>query len=172
MAEAFPGLPDSARLWVFGLSRPLSEAEEGQLLAQVDRFLSGWKAHGQPLAAARDWVEGRFLWVGVDERIAPPSGCSIDALLRDLRTLEEAMGVEMIAGGALWIREAEGGVRRLSRLEFKDGVAKGWIQPSTPVFDLSLTRVGELRSGQWERPASESWHRRYWEERSPAPDPS
>jgi hypothetical protein len=163
--EVFPALPDEARFWAFGVSRPLSPDEEEALLIRVDAFLSAWKAHGHPLSAARAWVEKRFLWVAVDERIAPPSGCSIDALVRSLRELEGELGVEMVGGGALWIRDGEAGIQRVSRAEFKQGVADGWIVPSTPIFDLTLTRVGEVRGGGWERPAGESWPRRYWMER-------
>jgi hypothetical protein len=34
------------------------------------------------------------------------------------------------------------------------------VTPSTPVFDNTITTVGELREGAWERPAAESWHGR------------
>jgi hypothetical protein len=156
-------LPDSARLWTFGVSRPLSEAERGRLLETVDGFLEGWQAHGHPLAAAREWRHERFLLVGVDERVEPPSGCSIDALVRALRGLEEELGVEMVGGAPVWFREEGpgGGVRRVSRPDFKAAAAEGRITSETPVFDLSITRLAELREGLWELPAGESWHRRY-----------
>jgi hypothetical protein len=156
-------LPDSARLWIFGVSRTLSGDEEARLLEAVDAFLEGWKAHGYPLAAAREWRYNRFLLVAVDERIEPPSGCSIDALIRNLRGLEEELGAEMVGGAPVWYREeAQGGeIHRISRPDFKAAAADGRITPETPVFDLSLTRLGELREGRWELPAGESWHRRY-----------
>lgn len=156
-------LPDSARLWIFGVSRPLSGDEEARLLGAVDAFLEGWKAHGHPLAAAREWRHGRFLLVGVDERVEPPSGCSIDALVRTLRELEESLGIEMVGGAPVWYREGGSGgeIRRASRPDFRAAASEGRITRETPVFDLSITRLGELREGRWELPAGESWHRRY-----------
>ena len=160
--EAFSGLPDSGRLWVFGVSRPLSDEEEGRLLAEVDAFLEGWAAHGAPLSAARDWRYGRFLLVAVDNRVTPPSGCSIDALVHRLKGLEEALDVEIVGGAPVWLRDPDtGDVTRLSRPDFKARAGRGEIPADTVVFDLSVTEIGELRLGRWELPARESWHRRY-----------
>lgn len=160
--DPFAPLPDSARLWTFGVSRPLAEEEERRLLSTVDRFLEGWKAHGQPLAAARDWRLGRFLLVALDERVEPPSGCSIDALVRTLRGLEGELGIEMVGGAPIWYREGgpDGPVRRIDRPGFKAAAARGEIGGDTVVFDPSLTRLGELREGRWELPARRSWHQR------------
>jgi hypothetical protein len=163
--DVLAGLPDSARLWVFGMSRPLEAAERARLLGEVDGFLERWKAHGHPLAAGSSWEYERFLLVGVDDRITPPSGCSIDALVRALREIEEELDVEMVGGAPVWYREGgpEGELRRVSRSDFRNRVREGEITPDTIVYDLSLTRVGELRDGRWELPARESWHGRYFE---------
>lgn len=159
----FPNLPGSARLWIFGVSRSLDAEEEGRLLERVDVFLQRWKAHGNPLSAARDWRYGRFLLVAVDDRVTPPSGCSIDALIRELRTLEAAFSVEIVGGAPVWLRArgTGGPIRRISRRELREEVQAGSVGPETIVFDLSLTRVEELRAGSWELPARSSWHARY-----------
>lgn len=161
--EAFPHLPDSARLWAFGVSRPLTAQEEARLLERVDAFLEGWKAHGHPLSAARDWRYGRFLLVAVDDRITPPSGCSIDALVRELRVLEGDFAAEIVGGAPVWFREGgpDGTIRRVSRAEFRQKARAGEVRPDSVVFDLSLTRVDALRAGNWELPARSSWHGRY-----------
>ncbi len=153
-------LPDSARLWIFGVSRPLNPAEVQSLLDRVDGFLSSWAAHGHPLAAARNWVEGRFLMVGVDDQVEPPSGCSIDALLRILAEVEREIGVEILGNAPVWYRDVEGAPVRVSRPMFKERAALGSIDGDTPVFDLTLTRVGDLRAGRFERPARDLWHAR------------
>jgi hypothetical protein len=159
----FRHLPDTARLWTFGVSRPLEPGEESRLLGVVDRFLEGWKAHGHPLAAAREWRYGRFLLVAVNDRVTAPSGCSIDALIRELKGLEKELGVEMVGGSPVWFREGGPGgeIRRLSRPAFKAAAEAGKVTPNTVAFDLSLTRLAELRAGKWELPAGRSWHARY-----------
>jgi hypothetical protein len=153
-------LPNSARLWVFGASRPLAPGEEARLLAEVDGFLEGWKAHGHPLAAARDWRYGRFLLVAVDDRVTPPSGCSIDALVRRLKGLEEEFDVDLVGSAPIWFRDGDE-IRRVSRPDFKALARDGEVDAETVVFDLSLTRLDALRAGKWETRAAESWHRRY-----------
>jgi len=160
---SFAGLPDSARLWSFGVDRELTVEERGRLLSEVDAFLSVWKAHGHPLAAAREWRHERFLLVAVDDRIEAPSGCSIDALSRILRGLESALALRIMGGGDIWMRQTgvEGGIVRISRGEFRERAARGEVDANTTVFDLALTQLGELRSGRWELAAGESWHRRY-----------
>jgi hypothetical protein len=125
----------------------------------VDDFLEDWAAHGSPLDAARDWRHGRFLLVGVDERAAPPSGCSIDAMVRVLKGLEERLGVRLVDHSPVWYREG-GEVRRVSRPEFLARARRGEVGLDTVVFDATLTRVGELRAGRWEVPAGEAWHAR------------
>ena len=92
----FDAMPDTARLWIFPATRPLSAAEGERVLAETDAFIAGWAAHGVPLTAARDLRHERFLSVTLD----------------------------------------------------------------TIVFDNTITRVGDVRSGRWERPAADAWHGR------------
>lgn len=155
----FSELPDDARLWVFGSDRTLSDAEERRLLEAVDRFLEAWNTHGKPLSAAREWRHDRFLLVGVDESTAPPSGCSIDSMVHLLQELEGDLGVTLVDNAPVWFREGDE-VRRTSRADFLARAREGVVDLDTPVFDNTVTRVGGLRRGKWERPARESWHRK------------
>ena len=162
-SHLFSRLPDLSRLWVFGAGRSLSPEEESRLLASVDGFLEGWKAHGHPLVAAREWLYHRFLLVGVDDKVTPPSGCSIDVLVNSLRVLEAELGTEIVGDASVWYREngREGEIQKISRTGFRKLAEKGLVSGDTIVFDLSLTRVGELREGRWESLARQSWHRKY-----------
>jgi hypothetical protein len=152
-------LPDEARAWVFAAERALGPDEAEKLLASVDAFLDGWQAHGSPLTCARDWRYDRFLIVAVDERTAPPSGCSIDALVRSLKSMEAELGLSLLDHTPVWFRDA-GGLHRVDRGAFKTLARAGSVGPDTIVFDNTLTRLGQLRLGEWERPARESWHGR------------
>ena len=160
----FTHLPDSARLWAFGVE-PAPDAEAAaRVLDEVDAFLDGWKAHGQDLSAASEWLHGRFLLVAVDEDVTPPSGCSIDALVHRLKGLEEELGLSIVGGAPIWYRtgpDAGSEIRRVPRPDFRDLAASGEVAAETVVFDLSITRLGDLRGGGWETTAGQSWHRRY-----------
>lgn len=155
----FDALPDHGRLWVFPATRDLTDAEAGACLEAVDDFLEAWAAHGVPLVSGRELVERRFLLVGVDVDAEAPSGCSIDALVNRLRALGGELEVGLIDHAPVWYRQ-DGEVRSASRSVFKRLAEEGSVEPTTRVFDTTLTRLRQLRDGALERPAAESWHGR------------
>jgi len=155
----FDQLPPDARLWIFAAERPLSPAESGRVLEEADAFINEWMAHGVPLTAGRDLRHNQFVLVGVDERAAGVSGCSIDALVRRMQQLESVLGLELINNGPVLYREGDA-VVRVSRDRFAELAASGTVGPNTRVFDNTLTRVGDLLAGKWEVKAGESWHAR------------
>lgn len=154
----FSSLPDSARVWVYGADRELGEAGEKQLLSTVDSFLGEWKAHGTPLSSARDWCEGRFLTVAVDQEQAGASGCSIDGLFRNLKALEGSLGAQLVPSGLVYFRARDGHVRAVTRDEFSEAAERGEIDDDTEVFDPSVTSLGEWR-GRFKSRAADSWHK-------------
>ncbi len=155
----FDRLPDDARLWIFAADRDLTAVEQDRLLAEVDAFISQWTAHGLPLQAARDMRYRRFLFIGVDERAAGVSGCSVDALVRQMKGLEQELGVELVNHGPILFRLNET-IDRVTRERFAELAVMGTVTPETTVFDNTLRRVGELRSGRWETRAGNAWHGR------------
>lgn len=158
----FDALPDDARIWVFTADPALDSAQESELLDRVDRFLDGWNAHGHPLTGARRWLEDRFLVVAVDERTAPPSGCSIDALHRILLEFEEREGLRLTDHADVYYRAEEGAVHRATRPEFARLAREDAVDLETPVFDATITRKADLEA-RFEVPAGAAWHRRaFW----------
>ncbi len=156
---AFDGLPDDARVWVFGASHALDDQASAALLREVDLVLADWQAHGVPLTCAREWRDRRFLAVGVDESVAAASGCSVDALFAVLRDVERRLGTTLVAGGRLFYRDADRHVQCVDRETYAARVRAGVVRDDTPVFDTTLTRARHYRSG-FERAASSSWHAR------------
>lgn len=154
----FNTLPDSARVWVYGADRELGEGGEKQLLSTVDSFLDDWKAHGTPLAAARDWREGRFLTVAVDQEQAGASGCSIDGLFRNLKTLEGRLGAQLVPSGLVYFRGQDGHVRAVTRDEFSAAAERGEVDEDTEVFDPTVVSLLEWKA-RFKSRAADSWHK-------------
>lgn len=152
----FDHLPDDARVWVFGSDRPLDERQRARLLEAVDAYLAQWKAHGAPLTCARSWRDDRFLTVGVDQRSAGASGCSIDALFRVLQGLERELGTSLVSGGRVFWRDGAD-VRSADRGDFMELAGRGEIGRDTMVFDLTVTSLDDWRQ-RFERRAADSWH--------------
>ena len=153
----FESLPDDARVWVFGSDRTLAEPESQPLLSAVDQFVERWAAHGTPLHASRDWREGRFLTIAVDQRQAGASGCSIDGLFRTLQGLEPKLGASLVGGGRIYYRAADGRVASVPRDEVESLGEQGVIGRDTPVFDPTVTTLGDWRK-RFETTAGASWH--------------
>lgn len=152
----FDQLPDDARVWVFASDRPLAGDDARVLLAEVDRFLGQWKAHGAPLTCAREWRDDRFLVIGVDPSAEQASGCSIDGLFRGLQTLERTLGTRLVAGGRVFYQDSTAQPHFAARADVPKLVASGQLTDTTPVYDTSITEAGRLRR-DFVRPARETW---------------
>ena len=145
-------LGEEARIWIFGISPALTESQSARVLREVDGFLDGWAAHGAPIVAGRDLKEGSFLVIGVDRR-SETSGCSIDRMFGTLQKLERELGVSILDSNRIFYRDG-GSVRVMNRTDFG-----GQATPDTRVFDTVVERLGDIRSGRWEKRAGDSWHR-------------
>ncbi len=155
----FDQLPPDARLWIFAADRSLSEHERERVLAEVDAFIEQWTAHGVPLRAGREVHHDRFVMVAVDERAAGASGCSVDALVRRMRQLQNTLGVDLVDNAPVLYREGKT-ITRVPRDQFAALAAAGTVTPATVVFDNTLTTVGDVQGGRWEVRAADAWHGR------------
>ncbi|MEP6989974.1 MAG: hypothetical protein ABJA80_03520 [bacterium] len=152
----FETLPDSARVWIFGSDQPLAEPGTKALLDGVDLHLADWKAHGAPLTVARQWRDGRFLVVAVDQSTEGATGCSIDGLFRVLQQLEREAGSSLVGGGRVFYRDSNAAVQSAARDEVAALAASGGITKDTVVFDTSIVDLGTFRAC-FERRAKDSW---------------
>ena len=153
----FDVLPEDARVWIFSAERELTAVEQERMLDNVDRFIDQWGAHSVPLVGGRELQYGQFLFVAVDQRTAGPSGCSIDALVNQMKELEHELGVELVNHAPVLFRRGTN-VERVSREDFAELVAAGQVDLETTVFNNTLQVLGDVRAGRWEVPVSESWH--------------
>ncbi len=156
---AFDELPGYARIWIFSAARKLTEAERTRLLGEVDAFIDQWGAHGVPLSAGRDVVYDQFLFIAVDQRAAGPSGCSVDALVRQMKALQQEIGVELVNHAPVLFRQGES-IARVPRDAFARLAEAGDVGLDTTVFNNTLTSLGDVRDGRWEVAAGDSWHGR------------
>jgi hypothetical protein len=157
---SFDDLPDDARVWCFAAQPDPGPRGTALLLDSMQRFVDRWTAHRQELIAGVTWLHHRFLVVGLDESRAGASGCSIDALMGQLAELERQVGVRLTDAAPVWFRGTDGRIEMATREEFRELAESGAVGPDTPVFDLTAPTLGSIRSGEFERPASTSWHAR------------
>lgn len=145
-------LSNDAYVWIFGISPALDAAQSEALLGHVNTFLENWASHGTPIPGAAEVREGSFLVVAADEQ-REKSGCSIDRMFGTLKQLERDLGVAILDANRIFFRD-EQGIRAVGRGDFRNAATA-----ETNVFDVTVERLGDVRAGVWEKPASQSWHR-------------
>lgn len=155
-------LPPQARVWVYQAGRPLTDAELAAAAPRLAAFVAEWTSHGRQLTAAAEFRHRQFLVIGLDEAAAGASGCSIDASVRFVQTLEQALGVPLLDKSRMAFGAADGGRRLLTRAELRAAIAAGQVGPGTPYFNNALTTKGDL-DAHWPAPAGETWLRGFFE---------
>ncbi|WP_266369151.1 hypothetical protein [Tellurirhabdus rosea] len=159
MHTAFNNLPDTARLWIYQSSRPLTDAEVASLEAELQPAVNNWAAHGTPLLASAAVLHHRFILIAVDEQHHPPSGCSIDASVRWVRELGLALQTDFFDRSVAFV-SADGVVHTLPLPQIKAAVADCQLTPETPIFNNLIATKGELVN--WQVRAGDSWLKRYF----------
>jgi hypothetical protein len=146
-------LSNDAHIWIFGISPSLDARQSDVVLRRIDAFLDGWAAHGVPIHGGRELIEGSFLVIAADEN-RERSGCSIDRMFGTLKDLERELSVQILDSSRVFVREGTA-VRALPRPDFRSAA-----NSDTRVFDVTAERLGDVRTGAWERRAADSWHAR------------
>ena len=159
MTKPFRDFPDNARLWVYPLSRPLSESERARVNERLDLFLRGWNSHDVPVRGAYQVFEDRFILVTgyVEDGV---SGCSTDSMMRVMKTLREEDGIDGFDRSLVFFRDADSVLRGVTRDEFKALVSADQVDASTVVFDTTIATLADLRGGRFETTFGKSWHAR------------
>ncbi len=153
----FKGLTDQARVWIFGLERSLTDAETQRLEEGLTQFAATWNSHKVPVRATFKIALNRFVIIAA-ESTDGVSGCSIDSMVRNLKSLQDSMGLGAPKGNLIFFADAGGNVQSVDHLSFYDIVDSGQIQPQTRVFDTLVQDLGQLRAGRFEPSFEESWH--------------
>jgi hypothetical protein len=161
----FDQLPDTARVWVYQASRPLTSTEAAQVSAAMEQSLTGWAAHGQALLASMQVVARRFIILGVDEGFNLPSGCSIDASVRMLTMLAQQLSQQgepiNFVDRAVAMPDSDGTVKTIALPVIKAAVTAGQLTPHSLIFDTLVQTAGAFRTG-WQVRAADSWLKRYF----------
>jgi len=150
-------LPDHSRVWVYQSNREFTDTEVAEIQAQGQAFVGGWAAHGQKLAAAFEVVYNLFIVISVDEKMAQASGCSIDASVGLIRSIQQDYQIDLLDRMNITYRDANG-VSMVKLPVFQQMLDKGELNAETIVFNNLVQNRKELVE-QWEVPLAQSWHR-------------
>tara|TARA_B110000114_G_scaffold158528_1_gene173848 strand:+ start:310 stop:792 length:483 start_codon:yes stop_codon:yes gene_type:complete len=160
MQIPFSELPFHARVWIYQSDRVFTQEELTKIEAASQGFLTQWTAHGSELKAGVDFRYDRFIILGLNESIQSASGCSIDASVRFIQSIEEEFSVMLMDKMNVTYRNKEH-IQYIPLKDFRKMAKKKQIPSSAIVFNNLVLDKGEYET-QWEVPASSSWHSRYF----------
>lgn len=150
---AFAALPDDARLWLLALAHPV---EASVLAPDLEALLGRWRHKGVQYRGAWALLEDRIIAIAEPTLAAQPSGCAIDGMLRGVSHLAAQLDLRLEDPQAVlvWLGDS---LRAIPRSELEARLADGTLDGATPVLDLALLTLGDLRQGRLERPLAATW---------------
>lgn len=143
------------RIWIYTLSKELSNEQLVDFKNRCQSFVNSWTAHDVSLDASFELYQNRLLIFKVNEDKYNASGCSIDKQLRFVKELEQAFSVELL-NRLLVAYENNNQVEVVKASQIKDLLANNIITAGTLVFDNTVTESTQLTS-KWKQPLQSTW---------------
>ncbi|PHS07978.1 MAG: ABC transporter ATPase [Kordia sp.] len=160
MLVEFNTLPEHSKIWIYQSNRRFTEEELGLVSDKTKVFLEQWAAHGTGLQAGFELKYERFIVIAVNQNEQSATGCSIDASVRFIQELEQEFSVELLDKMNVAFKQGDF-VNFKTLLDFKKMAKSGAIGKKTIVFNNLVTNIEEYNDN-WEVPAQESWHSRFF----------
>ena len=147
------------RIWVYTLSKELTNEQLVDFKNRCQNFVSGWTAHDVSLDASFELYQNRLLIFKVNEDKYNASGCSIDKQLRFVKELEQNFSVELL-NRLLVAYENNHQIEVIKSSQVKELLAANQITANTLVFDNTITQSSELTT-KWKQPLQSTWLSKY-----------
>jgi len=160
MFVEYKDLPDNSRVWIYQSDRELTAEEIDFISLNAKQFIEQWTRHGDDLQGSFTIKYNQFLVLAVDEGFNNVSGCSIDASVHFVQELEKALNIDMMNKMNISFKDGDH-INIVKMNAFKDYVKQNKVDVNTVVFNNMVATKDELEN-QWEVPASQSWHQRFF----------
>ncbi len=147
------------RIWIYTLSKELSNEQLVDFKNRCQNFVSGWTAHDVSLDASFELYQSRLLIFKVNEEKYNASGCSIDKQVRFVKELEQAFSIELL-NRLLVAYENNNQVEVVKSSQIKELLSANIISASTLVFDNTITEYKQLETN-WKQPLHHTWLQKY-----------
>ncbi len=147
------------RIWIYTLSRELTNEQLVDFKNRCQCFVNDWTAHDVSLDASFDLYQNRLLIFKVNEDKYNASGCSIDKQLRFVKELEQAFSIELL-NRLLVAYENNHQVEVVKASQIKELLTSNIINANTLVFDNTITESAQL-ANKWKQPLQATWLSKY-----------
>ena len=147
------------RVIIYPASRPFTAKESKVISEKLYDFLTTWAAHGKPLSSSFKIEKNQFIVICVDEEKEMASGCSIDALGKVMKELDDEFQFGLFDRmKASFVENNE--VKTLKLQDFKNQLKTGKIAKNIEVFDFSKNTYLDFLS-HFLLPLERSWAAMY-----------
>lgn len=159
MFVKFEDLDKSARVWIYQSNREFSNNEVEIIKEKTLDFIENWQRHGDNLKASFCIKYNQFIVLAVDENYNNVSGCSIDASVNLIKSIEKAFSVDLTNKLNISFKDANN-INVVTLADFQKYVKQQKIIANTIVFN-NMVATKEAFENNWEVPADKSWHKRF-----------
>ena len=156
----FENLPVESRIWIYQSNRKFSDDEIIEIEKDLQSFIDEWMSHGTPLEASFITKYNRFLILAVNQDVQQATGCSIDKSVEFIQKLEQKYKVDLLDKMNVTYKQGEF-LTHKSLLDFKRMAKEKAVSENTIVFNNLVNTIEEWKEN-WEVPASDSWHSRFF----------
>jgi len=156
----FEDLPENSRIWIYQSSRKFSDEEVADIENDLTEFLTNWSAHGASLESSYQIKYNRFIIIAVNQEVQAATGCSIDASVVFIQNLEQKYSIDLLDKMNVAFKQGEY-ITYKTLLDFKKLAKDKSVSENTIVFNNLVNTIEEWKEN-WEVPASESWHSRFF----------
>lgn len=160
MFVPFDQLPEESRIWIYQSDRRFTDEEVAEIAVSLQDFIENWTAHGAGLEASFEIRYNRFIVIAVNQEVQAATGCSIDASVAFIQSLEQKYGVDLLDKMNVTFRTGEF-ISHKNLTDFRRMAKDKAVTGNTIVFNNLVNNVAEYRDA-WEVPAFDSWHSRFF----------
>ena len=160
MLVDFNTLPEESKIWIYQSNRKFSDEEFSAIETALKSFLENWQAHGTGLESSYELKYNRFIIIAVDQEVQASTGCSIDASVEFIQSLEKKYQVDLLDKMNVTFKNGEH-IAHKTLIDFKKMVKDKAVTENTIVFNNLVNTIEEYNES-WEVPAMDSWHSRFF----------
>lgn len=160
MYVPFEDLPEDSKIWIYPSNRKFSDDEITEIENDLKVFIENWSAHGTGLQASYLLQYNRFIILAVNQEVQQATGCSIDSSVAFIQNLEQKYQVDLLDKMDVTFKNGEH-IAHKSLIDFKRMAKEKAVTANTIVFNNLVNSIEEFNEN-WEVPASESWHSRFF----------
>lgn len=160
MYVPFENLPPESKVWIYQSNRKFTEEEWFAIETDLKTFIDSWSAHGTGLEASYLLKYYRFIILAVNQEVQMATGCSIDKSVEFIQSLEKQYAVDLLDKMNVTFKLGEH-IAHKPLIEFKKMAKDKAVSENTIVFNNLVNTIEEWNEN-WEVPAGESWHSRFF----------